>query len=93
MADRPNNRVSMGRSNSEPWCRTCPHLKADGKGWGGWCQHPANRTPPDSGWPTGFTPSQAFDGGCDLHPAHVSGVTVPGHHPEQQKTLPKEGEE
>lgn len=66
-----NNRVSMGRNHSEPTCRTCPHMKKDGGGWHGWCQHPANRVYSD-GWPNGFTPSQGGDGGCDLHPAAPS---------------------
>jgi hypothetical protein len=75
---RPNNRVSMGRNfNHEPTCGTCPHLKRDGNRWGGWCQHPANRVFAH-GWPQGFTPSMANDGGCDLHPlTAATGVPQP----------------
>jgi hypothetical protein len=66
MTESKNNRVSMGRNEREPTCRTCVHRKADGS-WHGWCQHPDNRTPPSPGWPTGFTPSVTGSGGCDLH--------------------------
>jgi hypothetical protein len=69
VAERPNNRVSMGRNHHQPSCRTCPHMKKDGNGWWGWCQHPSNRVFAE-GWPHGFTPSQGSDGGCDLHPAY-----------------------
>jgi hypothetical protein len=34
---------------------------------GGWCGHKENRRPPEKGWPLGFAPSVASNGGCDLH--------------------------
>jgi hypothetical protein len=84
MADRPNNRVSMGlRLGSEPTCRTCPHMKGDGGGWWGWCQHSSNRVFPD-GWPLGFTPSQGADGGCDVHPMRAA--SLPVTHEAQKET-------
>jgi hypothetical protein len=69
-----NNRVSGGRNpNWEPTCGSCIRLlrPTDGRGDGGWCQHPENRTPPQSGWPRGFAPSVSSTGGCDLHTSPV----------------------
>jgi hypothetical protein len=65
------NYVSMGRNpNVEPTCcfPRCSWLEKGDRD-GGWCKHPANRVPPSSGWPTGFTPSVASTGGCDRHSA------------------------
>lgn len=70
----PNNRVSTGRNfNHEPTCGSCSQLERNKKhpSWGGWCQHPANRVEPSPGWPKGFAPSVATDGGCDLHSSVV----------------------
>lgn len=78
MADRPNNRVSMGRNpNHELTCGfpRCGHLQSGTNRDGGWCQHPSNRVPPCEGWPNGFTPSVASSGGCDLHTSAL-GVEV-----------------
>lgn len=68
MSDRRNGRVSMFAPTGVPVCDTCQHLtRATGRN-GGWCSHPSNRTEPSSGWPTGFTPSVAWHGSCELHP-------------------------
>lgn len=65
---------SMGRNmNWDPCCFDCPHLIKGGPDrTGGWCGNPENRVPPSDGWPDGFTPSVAPDGGCDQHPRAIA---------------------
>ena len=76
------NMVSGGRNpNRELTCGfpQCRHLirQKDGRHDGGWCGHPDNRVPPESGWPTGFTPSVASTGGCDLHASNATHEPLP----------------
>lgn len=67
-AGAPNHRVSMFAGAGVPKCETCRHYKPSNERNGGWCEHPANRTEPSNGWPTGFTPSVSWDGSCGRHP-------------------------
>lgn len=69
---KAKNFVSMGRNpNHQLTCGfpRCASFQPDPNPAmsGGWCRHPTNRAEPSAAWPTGFTPSVASDGGCDLH--------------------------
>ena len=72
-AVRPTGRVSIFAPRGTPICDTCPNLQKDGARSGGWCLNPANRVF-TAGWPQGFTPSQGFDGTCELHPLRATGT-------------------
>ncbi len=77
----PNRTFVSGgiNPNAFPTCtfpKRCAHLIADPSHSGGWCAHSANRVPPSEGWPSGFTPSVAPDGGC-VHNSNEGGAFVP----------------
>lgn len=50
---------------TEPACKTCKSMwKGEIDRGKGWCNHEANRTPPDPGWKLGFTPAVDDTGWC-----------------------------
>lgn len=66
--------VSGGRKVN--WEKSCQYPKCvfleEGKDRdGGWCTNPENRTSPTPHRPTGFTPSVASNGWCELHTIEV----------------------
>lgn len=67
---REHSYISGGRNVNQQDCCDAPRcfwLAKRTDGDGGWCENPQNRVGPKPGWPDGFTPSVASDGGCDLH--------------------------
>ncbi len=61
--------VSAGLPDDLPHCEGCAFfVRSEGSSFG-WCQHPDHRVF-TKGWPNGFTPSVAWNGGCTKHKRH-----------------------